>query len=468
MDGSRFGKTDGCCNDRRRMSSPVERTPRHLGGLLSDSHQKLRAVQNAAHVQLDGALQHMFDAVRATLDAAPLGEAIDGLRAVLKRHALVARLTHEHIERCWVDFAIGIAGAEVDLAPDAMRIASRSREQHASALDRLERRLALLQPGGTEAAANHPLVPSHLLHAFITAMQACSIGESSSRSLAQEYERTVLARLGDISDSLSRLLVEQDVLADEPVPTADAAAQATARESSKPEAAGDEGKAPGTAAAAAESAQRDASPQHALAVLQRLVGKAVLPRFVTELLYGPLMRYLAQAHRREGESGGAWREGCGFASALIWSAQTHSNAEDRPRVDKTASELVATLPRLLNRLAMSETEITAMQARLQQFYETILREPASIGETIAAASTKDAQVADEGSTAREGGEEPIGATDDLRVGSWVMLHLGDAPVRAKLSWISANGGSFLFVDARGAKLALLTHAKLEGALVRSR
>jgi hypothetical protein len=212
-------------------------------------------------------------------------------------------------------------------------------------------------------------------------------------------------------------------------------------------------------------------------VARRLQVRMWAPAPVRDMLLGAWVRALAAAHLTEGEGSLAWQGLLHTMDDLLWSVEPKSTPDERKR-------LVGMLPGMLKRLHEGFARAKADDAERDAFLGALvdchaqavkaglrglaaLPEPPSAPEPedprlereiVPAAGIQVEEVRLRG--ARGGAVRNVftrsGIWSNLQRGTWVEFRAAEneAPIRARLTWVSPNKGVYLFTNPATDSVAL--------------
>jgi hypothetical protein len=214
---------------------------------------------------------------------------------------------------------------------------------------------------------------------------------------------------------------------------------------------------------------------------------ARLPELIHNILTRPWANYLVLTLLRQGEQSADWRAALRFIDEMIWSTQTHNNADDRQRLRDMLPGLEKRLRHGLATVAFHEADVRRLMRALARFYHQQLGESPQAGgeaepveESVAAvipdtveaiATPAEAETAEENAGPETAPEDSpqMQAARALHVGNWVEFVTDDGQrERAKLSWISPISGKYLFVNRRGLKVCDMTLQALAASIAEQR
>jgi hypothetical protein len=217
-----------------------------------------------------------------------------------------------------------------------------------------------------------------------------------------------------------------------------------------------------------EQARRRAARE----ILSRIDGHTLPP-----LIHGVLTRawanYLVLTILRQGEESAEYKDALRFVNDFIASARPARDAESRQALRQILPGIERALRRGLANVAFQDSDIERLLAQLHDYYRQQLGEvapsapaPAAAGEPAPlpipdsvqplAAEPEELDEEEEDAVVEMSAEADaeLQRVRELRPGTWLEFSgRGDAPERAKLSWISPMSGRYLFVNRRGLKVA---------------
>ncbi len=217
---------------------------------------------------------------------------------------------------------------------------------------------------------------------------------------------------------------------------------------------------------------------------RRRAAREILDRIGTQklppLMHGVLARawanHLVLTSLRQGEDSPEFKTALRFIDEFIASTRPANDASSRQTLRSMLPGIERALRHGLANVAFQEQDIERLLGQLHAYYRKQLGEPAEQDEPEDAAMTEedaamlaipdsiqpvvDRQVEPEDMLdVEELAEVPPDSPEwhqvqALQPGNWLEFTLdGEAPARAKLSWISPMSGRYLFVNRRGLKVA---------------
>src|SRR5574337_464453 len=220
-----------------------------------------------------------------------------------------------------------------------------------------------------------------------------------------------------------------------------------------------------------EQARRRAARE----ILDR-IGTRKLPPLIHGVLARAWANHLVLTLLRQGEDSPEFKTALRFIDEFIASTRPTNDAASRQTLRSMLPGIDRALRHGLANVAFQEQDVERLLGQLHAYYRQQLGEPAQQGEpeNLAEAEEDAAMLAIPDSIQpvidQQAAPEQIPAEEELaevppdspewhqvqalQPGNWLEFALeGEAPARAKLSWISPMSGRYLFVNRRGLKVA---------------
>lgn len=209
--------------------------------------------------------------------------------------------------------------------------------------------------------------------------------------------------------------------------------------------------------------QRTAEARVNAELSSRLGGLGEVPEVVRSLLEGGWKQVLLLTYLEQGGESQAWKSALDVADKLLWSLAQGPSAGKRREILQVISNLLPKLRAGLIRISYDRNRMAALFQQLQTLHIARLR---AQPEETPAEPLRRGQGSEAWQDAAD--ESPVGrasAIPDLQPGSWIEMRDGNGGrIRAKLSWKSKNGDSFVFVDRTGQQVAEMDAAAVSELL----
>jgi hypothetical protein len=223
-----------------------------------------------------------------------------------------------------------------------------------------------------------------------------------------------------------------------------------------------------------EQARRRAARE----ILDR-IGNRTLPPLIHGVLARAWANHLVLTILRQGEDSAEFADALRFVNEFIASTAPARDAESRRTLRQMLPGIERALRRGLGNVAFQESDIERLLGQLHTYYRQQLGEaveatpseesaplpiPESIQPIVEIEAPAIAAEAEALATAPADIPE-LEQVIALKPGTWLeFCPTGDAPERAKLSWISPMSGRYLFVNRRGLKVGDYAPQELAAAL----